>query len=254
VNGLRAMLALAEQQVVSTTKAWATELMAPIVSWAFFVLIFGATLNQRIGMMDGAEYKVFVVPGMVTMGLGFNATVATQTALWQARQDCSINDALCAPISPVYLMLGYLLGCFYRSLIVGAGLLGVGIAVAAVTIKAPLVLLAAVLLALVLFGAVGLMLGVLCRTPAQLQVALPTVIQPLTYTSGVYFARSLLSGRYRELIAFNPVYYVTQALRGGMLGTADEPIWLSLAITAALAAAALAIAVSLFASGRTLMA
>jgi ABC-2 type transport system permease protein len=80
------------------------------------------------------------------------------------------------------------------------------------------------------------------------------VILPLTFMGGVFYSVDMLASPWEEISHFNPIFYMLQAVRYGFLGTADVSIWLSLAVTAALAIPCYLWAQWLFTSGRKLKA
>jgi ABC-2 type transport system permease protein len=247
----RGVLALAEREIRRACTLWPTGLLGTATVWGVLMLGFGVTLSPRIGVMGGVSYRVFIVPGMCTTVLAHLATTVPATSLWRARHDRYINATLCAPMRHAEIMLGYVLGGSFRPLVTATGLFGAGALLVGVPVKRPLVLLGAGVLTLVLFGTLGVILAILCDTLEHLDFATGAVVQSLIFVSGVYFSTSALPTPYRVLIRLDPVFYVTQAIRAGLLGTADTPPWLSLAITAALATAMLASALWL-ATGKRL--
>ncbi|MBA3267729.1 MAG: ABC transporter, partial [Acidimicrobiia bacterium] len=64
----------------------------------------------------------------------------------------------------------------------------------------------------------------------------------------------LLPSPWEELSHFNPIFYMVQAMRFGLLGESDVSIWLSLGVTAALAVPAYLWAQWLFTTGHKLKA
>jgi ABC-2 type transport system permease protein len=66
-------------------------------------------------------------------------------------------------------------------------------------------------------------------------------VQPLCFLGGVFYSVHDLAPAWRALTYLNPVFYAVQAMRHGMLGTADIP-----ASTALLAVIAAAVAVGVF--------
>jgi len=250
----RGMFALAEQEVLQACRHWRSQLLGPIAGWGVFMLTFAAALGSRIGPMANAGFGAFIIPGLCTMAMLTNTGLTTGTAVWQARHDRYINAVLSAPLRPADIALGYLIGSLFRPMVIGAGLLGVGPMMFDVPIRRPLVLVIAWVLTLTLVGAVGLIIGLHSRTAQQVTTAVIYGLQPLGYVSGVWFTTDVIPPPVRELMRLDPVFYVTQAIRAGMLGTADASVWQSLTITAGLVAALLTVALWLFTTGRGLKA
>jgi ABC-2 type transport system permease protein len=62
------------------------------------------------------------------------------------------------------------------------------------------------------------------------------VLTPLTYLGGVFFSINLLPPFWQGIAQLNPILYMVNAFRFGMLGSADVSIGLAYAIMLAAAA------------------
>ena len=78
------------------------------------------------------------------------------------------------------------------------------------------------------------------------------MILPLSFLGGVFYSVDLLPSPWQQLSHLNPIFYLLNAVRYGFLGTSDVSVWLSLAVTGALAAGAVAWSSWLFRTGRRL--
>ena len=78
------------------------------------------------------------------------------------------------------------------------------------------------------------------------------MILPLSFLGGVFYSVASLPSPWEELSRANPVHYLIDAVRYGFLGRSDTSIWLSLAVTAAIAAVTVGWSAYLFATGRRL--
>ncbi len=65
----RGLVALTGREVLRVLKLWTQTVMAPIVSSFLFILVFGLSLGDRIKQIDGVDYEVFIVPGLITMAM-----------------------------------------------------------------------------------------------------------------------------------------------------------------------------------------
>ena len=141
-------------------KLWTQTVVAPILSSFLFILVFGLSLGSRIKQIDGVDYEVFIVPGLIAMAM-IQATYANNSAsVFQARFDRYLNDVLAAPMRPWEVNLALSIGGVVRALLIGAGLLACAMAVVDVPVRHPFELVLAVALALVLFSSFGVIVGV----------------------------------------------------------------------------------------------
>jgi ABC-2 type transport system permease protein len=248
MNSHRGVYAIARREVLRMSRAWKMQIVFPIVFWPAFVLLLGTIFGGRIGSLGGTGFRHFLLPGMYTMAMSVMVPLSAAAAIWQASHDGYLDAVLCAPLRSTAVALGYVVGIAVRPLAVGAALVSVACLLDAPP-ERPLVLLIGGVLTIALLVAFGLALGLSCRKYETLYFAgnLPRM---LTFVSGSFFPISLLGAGLRQLVWLNPLFYPTQAVRAGMIGTADAPVWLSLAVTAALATAAMGILLSLFSAAR----
>lgn len=254
MTGRRGLYWLARREILRVSKLWTQTVLAPVVSSILFILVFGLSLGGRIRTVGGVDYREFIVPGLIAMAMVQAAYANNASTIFQARFDRYVNDILSAPMHPWQMTLGFVVGGVYRAFLIGAALLVLAIPLTGVGVERPFELMAAVALGLTLFAALGTVVGIYAESWDHTTFIANIVILPLAFVGGVFYSVSLLPSPWQELSHFNPVFYLVQAMRFGFLGQSDVSVWLSLAVTAALAAPAYLWAQWLFSSGRKLKA
>jgi ABC-2 type transport system permease protein len=252
VTGYGSLYWLARREVLRVLKLWTQTVLAPVVSSILFILVFGLSLGGRIREIEGFEYEVFIVPGLITMAMVQAAYNNNASTIYQARADRYVHDVLAAPLRPWQTNLGYNVGGAVRALLIGGSLLALAAPLTGVPVERPLALAAAIALALVLFSALGTIVGIFAENWDHTTFISNIVILPLTFVGGVFYSVEVLPSPWEELSHVNPIFYLVNAVRYGFLGTADVSIWLCLAVTAALAIPAYLWSQWLFTSGRRL--
>jgi ABC-2 type transport system permease protein len=248
----RGLIALSARESHRVLKLWTQTVVAPILSSFLFILVFGLSLGGRIKHIDGVDYDVFIVPGLIAMAM-IQATYANNSAsVFQARFDRYLNDVLAAPMRPWEINLALSIGGVVRALLIGGGLLACSLAVVDVPVRHPLELAVAVALALVLFSSFGVVVGIYANAWDHTAFVTNIVILPLTFLGGVFYSVDALPSPWHEISHANPIFYLLNAVRYGFLGTSDVSVALSLAITGALAAAMVAWSSWLFRTGHRL--
>ena len=250
-TGLRWLTA---REVLRVTKLWTQTIVAPVISSFLFIVVFGLSLGGRIKQIDGVDYDVFIVPGLITMAMVQAAYSNNASSVFQARFDRYLNDVLAAPMRNWEVNLGLSLGGAGRALLVAAALAALALPVTGVPIHEPLVLALAVAIALVLFCSLGVIVGIYAETSDHHTFVNNIIILPLTFLGGVFYSVDRLPSPWQEVSHANPIFYLVEAMRYGFLGTSDVSVALSLGITGALAAGAVAWSSWLFATGKRLKA
>jgi ABC-2 type transport system permease protein len=249
---MTSMVWLCKRETLRVSKLWTQTVLAPVVSSILFILVFGLSLGGRIKQVGGVDYEVFIVPGLITMGMVQAAYANNASTIFQARFDRYVNDVLSAPMRPWQMSFGFTVGGILRALAIGVSLLVLAFLLVDVPVRHPFELALAMALGLVLFASLGLVVGIFAETFDHTSFIQNIVILPLTFVGGVFYSVDILPSPWQELSHINPIFYLVNAVRYGFLGESDVSVWLSLAVTAALAIPAYAWAQHLFTTGKRL--
>jgi ABC-2 type transport system permease protein len=248
----RGLIALSTREAHRVLKLWTQTIAGPVLSSFLFILVFGLSLGSRIKQIDGVDYEVFIVPGLITMAMTQAAYANNSGSVFQARFDRYLNDVLAAPMRPWEVNLGLSVGGVVRALIIGAGLLVCALPVVDVPVRHPFELVVAIALVLVLFSSFGVIVGIYANSWEHTMFVTNIVILPLTFLGGVFYSVDRLPSPWHEVSHANPIFYLLNAVRYGFLGTSDVSVVLSLAVTGVLAAAMVAWSSWLFRTGHRL--
>jgi ABC-2 type transport system permease protein len=243
---------LCKRETLRVSKLWTQTVLAPVVSSMLFILVFGLSLGGRIKQVGDVDYEVFIVPGLITMGMVQAAFANNASTIFQARFDRYINDILSAPMKSWHMTFGYTIGGIVRALAIGVSLLVLAVVLVNVPIEHPFELTLAISLGLLLFASLGLVVGIYAETWDHTSFIQNIVILPLTFVGGVFYSVDVLPSPWHELSHLNPIFYLVNGVRYGFLGESDVSVWLSLGVTAALAVPAYAWAQHLFSTGKRL--
>ena len=249
---MTSMIWLCKRETLRVSKLWTQTVLAPVVSSILFILVFGLSLGGRIKQVGGVDYEVFIVPGLITMGMVQAAYSNNASTIFQARFDRYVNDVLSAPMRPWQMSLGFTVGGIVRALAIGVSLLVLAFLLVDVPVRHPVELALAIALGLVLFASLGLVVGIYAETFDHTSFIQNIVILPLTFVGGVFYSVDILPSPWHELSHINPIFYLVNAVRYGFLGESDVSFLLSLGVTAALAIPAYAWAQHLFKTGKRL--
>jgi ABC-2 type transport system permease protein len=248
----RGLWSLGSREILRVLKLWTQTVAAPVVASFLFILVFGLSLSGRIRHVEGFDYRVFIVPGLITMAMVQAAYSNNASSVFQSRFDRYLNDVLASPMRNWEINLGLSLGGIVRALLIGGALLLVALPTTHVPVREPVVLVAGVALGLTLFASLGVVVGIYAKTWDHAGFVQNIVIVPLSFLGGVFYSVSVLPSPWREVSHANPIFYLVQAVRYGFLGSSDVPVAVALGITAALAALTVAWSAWLFHSGRRL--
>ena len=243
---------LARRECHRVLRLWTQTTLAPVVSSLLFIVVFGLSLGGRIHTVQGFDYDVFIVPGLIAMAMAQAAYSNNASTIYQGRSDRFIDDVLAAPMHHWQVNLGYLIGGAFRALIIGTALGAAAIAITGAPIVHPALLVLAVLMLVCGFGALGTIVGVYAESFDHTSFINNIVILPLTFLGGVFYSIDRLGSPWEQVSHANPLFYVVEAVRYGFLGVSDVSPWIAFGVLAAMCLALLAWSQWLFVSGRKL--
>ncbi|UJA21835.1 ABC transporter permease [Thermoleophilia bacterium SCSIO 60948] len=227
---------------------------APMLETFLYISVFGAALGSRIREIDGIDYVVFIVPGLIMMAWAINAFSNNSSSILQQKFLRAIDDQLSSPASPTELLLAFTFGGFLRGLIVATLTFAVASLLIDIPVEHPLVLVPALFLVGFFFSSLGVLVGTRAEQFDDVSFAQTFVLQPLIFLGGVFYSASLLPEPFETITHLNPVYYMIALVRYGFLGYESVPIALSLAVLAAFTLALFLLNRTLFIRGYKLRA
>ena len=252
INPWRSLYWLCRRECHRVLKLWTQTTLAPVISSLLFIVVFGLSLGTRINEVQGFDYEVFIVPGLIAMAMAQAAYSNNASTIYQGRSDRFIDDVLAAPMHPWQMNFGYLVGGAFRALLIGGAITAVAVPVTGAPVEHPLLVVVAVLFLVIGFGALGTIVGIFAESFDHTSFINNIVILPLTFLGGVFYSVDRLASPWDTVSHLNPLFYVVDAVRYGFLGTSDAAPLVSFGVLAAMSLGLYAWSQYLFTSGRKL--
>jgi ABC-2 type transport system permease protein len=224
-------------------------LLSPVVTTVLYFVVFGWSLGGRLADVHGVPYARFIVPGLVALGVVSNAYSNTSSSLFVMKLQGTIVDLLVSPLTYGQILLGFIGAAVVRGILIGAVMWGVAGIFEGFGLAHPLVALGLIVLAAVLFASLGLVTAIWASSFEQVNFFPTFFITPLTFLGGVFYSVEMLPPALRRFTLANPIFYMVDGVRYGMLGISDAPPWAGVALLATLAAAATGAAYAMLRSG-----
>ena len=218
------------REVARILRIWGQTLVPPAITMTLYFLIFGGLIGSRIGQMGGYDYMDFIVPGLVMMSVIQNAYGNISSSFFGAKFGRHVEELLVSPMPNWVILGGYVGGAVLRGLMVGVIVLLIAMCFTHVRIPHPLVTLSTVLLGATIFALAGFVNAVYAKKFDDIAIIPTFILTPLTYLGGVFYSVSLLPPFWEKASYANPILYMVNAFRYGLLGTSDVPLWISFAV------------------------
>ncbi|MBA2655202.1 MAG: ABC transporter permease [Gammaproteobacteria bacterium] len=221
---------LITKEVTRFLRVWTQTILPSAITMALYFIIFGHLMGSRIGTLNGIPYIQYIAPGLIMMSVITNAYSNVTSSFFLAKFQRSIEELLVSP-TPNYLILGgFVMGAVLRGLIVGIVVTLISALFTDLTVHHFLIMALVVFLAALLFSLAGFINGIFAKKFDDIAIIPTFILTPLTYLGGVFYSVSMLPPIWRTLSYFNPILYMVNAFRYGVLGVSDVNIGLALAI------------------------
>ena len=246
---LVALNTLIRREIVRIMRIWTQTLIPPAITMTLYFVIFGKLVGSRIGDMHGFTYMQYIVPGLVMMSVINNSYMNISSSFYGAKFQRSVEEMLVAPMANWAILCGYVIGAVARALVVGALVLVVALFFTSLHVAHPLVALAAVLLGAVIFALAGFINAVFASKFDDIALVPTFVITPLTYLGGVFYSINMLGEPWQAISRANPILYMVNAFRYGVLGISDVHVGWAFAVMLAFVAGLAAFGLQLLKRG-----
>ena len=202
-------------------RIWVQTILPPAITMSLYFVIFGNLIGPRIGPMAGFSYMEYIAPGIIMMAIITNAYSNVVSSFFGAKFQHHIEEILVAPVPHALNLAGYVCGGICRGVIVGALVTVVATFFTELGIHSYAVTLAVVILTSTLFSLGGFINAMYARKFDDISIVPTFVLTPLTYLGGVFYSIELLGEPWRQLSLLNPILYMVNAFRFGILGVSD---------------------------------
>jgi ABC-2 type transport system permease protein len=220
-NNMVALTTIVNKEVHRFTRIWVQTLLPPAITMALYFVIFGRLIGSQIGDMHGFNYMQYIAPGLIMMSVITNSYMNVVSSFFSTKFMRSVEELLVSPVPNSIILLGYVLGGVARGLCVGLIVTVLALFFTDLHIQHLGVTVAIVLLTAVVFSLGGFINAVYANSFDDVSIVPTFVLTPLTYFGGVFYSIDMLPEFWRNLSLGNPILYMVNTFRYGILGVSD---------------------------------
>ncbi len=224
-------ITIVRKEITRILRIWVQTIVPPAITMTLYFVIFGNLIGQRIGTMDGFNYMDFIVPGLIMMSVITNSYGNTVSSFFGAKYGKHIEEMLISPLPVILILAGYVSGAVFRGLLVGAVVLAVSLFFTDIQVAHPLVTVSVVLITAVIFALAGMVNAIFANKFDDISIIPTFVLTPLTYLGGVFYSISLLPEFWQKVSLANPILYMVNAFRYGILGVSDVSLTVAYSVS-----------------------
>jgi ABC-2 type transport system permease protein len=212
---------IVNREIVRVVRIWIQTLVPPVIQMTLYFMIFGALIGSRVGQMGGYSYMTFLAPGLIMMSVINNAYTNVVSSFFGAKFGRHIEELQVSPLPNAYIVLGYVFGGVIRGLAVGILVAIVAMLFTHLHVVHLLVTLSVVILTAIVFALGGFINAVFAKKFDDVTIVPTFILTPLTYLGGVFYSIQLLPPIFQNISRINPILYMVNAFRYGILGVSD---------------------------------
>jgi ABC-2 type transport system permease protein len=237
------------KEVLRFSRIWVQTILPPAITTTLYFIIFGRLIGGKIGEMEGVQYIDYIVPGLILMAVITNSYANVVSSFYQAKFQHHIEELLVSPMPNWVILLGYVSGGVARGMTVGLVVMLVAFFFSEPRLFNLPVTLLVLLLTSMLFALGGFINAAYAKSFDDISIVPNFVLTPLTYLGGVFYSLELLPEFWQQLSLLNPILYMVNAFRYGLLGVSDIPVGIALVMILIFITALAAFSLRLLARG-----
>lgn len=219
-----AFVTIVRREIRRFMRIWPQTLVPPVITIALYFVIFGKLIGSRIGEMSALPYIQFVAPGLIMMSVITNSYSNVVSSFFGSKFQRNIEELLVSPTPNWVILIGYVVGGMARGLGVGLIVTLLSLYFAEFSLYNLPVTVAIILMTSLMFSLAGLINAIFANSFDDISIIPTFVLTPLIYLGGVFYSIDLLGGFWQSVSLFNPILYMVNAFRYGMVGITDIDI------------------------------
>lgn len=218
------------REILRFARIWIQTILPPAITTALYFIIFGSLIGSQIGPVDGIAYVDYLVPGLIMMAVITNSYANVVSSFYGAKFQRNIEEMMVSPVPNYLIVSGFVAGGVARGMSVGLAVTLVSMFFSEFRINSIAVSLTMLFMTSILFSLAGLINGVFAKSFDDISIVPTFVLTPLTYLGGIFYSISMLPDFWRNVSLANPILYMINAFRYGLLGVTDISLALSYVI------------------------
>jgi ABC-2 type transport system permease protein len=211
-------------------RIWVQTVLPAMITMGLYFVIFGHLIGSQLAPIKGYNYVDYIVPGIILMAMINNSYANVVSSFFGAKFQRHIEEMLVSPMPNYLILFGFIGGGLARGLVVGIAVSIIAMFFTDLQVHNLAVVLCVALLTSILFAMGGFINAIYARTFDDISIIPTFVLTPLTYLGGIFYSVDMLPGFWQKISYANPILYMINAMRYGMLGVSDIDVSVAIAI------------------------
>lgn len=224
---------LMRKEIVRFLRIWIQTLVPPAITMTLYFVIFGSLVGSQLTAIQGFTYMQYLAPGLIMMAVVTNAYANVVGSFYSSRFQKNIEELIVSPMPNWLILLGFVAGGVARGLCVGLVVGIISLFFTHLHINNIFLTFLIILLTATLFSLAGFLNGLYAKKFDDISIVPTFILTPLTYLGGIFYSIKTLSPFWQGVSLFNPILYMVNSFRYGILGISDVNLTLAVSIIVA---------------------
>lgn len=238
------------KEILRFSRIWLQTIVPPVITTGLYFVIFGQLIGSQLSNIAGYSYIDYIIPGIILMSIINNAYANVVASFYMSKFSHFIEEMIVSPMPNYLILLGYVIGGVARGLIVGLVVAFISTFFTDLNVHSYFILFLVVILTAILFSLAGFINAIYANSFDDISIIPTFVLIPLTYLGGIFYSIDMLPEFWQNVSLVNPILYMVNAMRYGMLGVSDIDLVTAFSIIILFVAALFAFCLYLLNSGK----
>lgn len=230
IEQFTAFYTLLVREIRRFSRIWIQTILPAMITTALYFVIFGNLIGSQIGDMNGFRYIDYIIPGLILMSIITNSYANVVSSFYGSKFQRNIEEMLVSPVPNYIILLGFMAGGVARGVSCGLAVTLVSLFFSHIQIHNIFIVISIAVLTSILFSLAGFINAVFANSFDDISIVPTFVLTPLTYLGGIFYTISVLPEFWQKVSLVNPILYMVNAFRYGILGASDINIIYSYAV------------------------
>ena len=209
------------KEILRFMRIWLQTVVPPVITTGLYFVIFGQLIGSQLSNISGFSYIDYIIPGIILMAIINNSYANVVASFYMSKFSHFIEEMLVSPMPNYLILLGYVIGGVARGMTVGFVVALISTFFTDINIHSYFILFSVVILTAVLFSLGGFINAIYANSFDDISIIPTFVLIPLTYLGGIFYSIEMLPEFWQNVSLINPILYMINAMRYGMLGVSD---------------------------------
>lgn len=230
VTNLISLKTIINKELIRIFRIWPQTILPQIVTTALYFLIFGNLIGKKLGNMSSYTYIEYIIPGIIMMTIITSSYSNVVSSFFGSKFQKNIEEILISPTYNITIIIGFISGGVIRSFIIYILILITASIFSNIHFYDITIFILAYITTSILFSFLGLINGIFAKKFDDISIIPTFILTPLIYLSGIFYSIDILPNNLKTLVYTNPIFYINNTFRYGLLGISEINIFKAFSI------------------------